>query len=60
MLAWAGREARQAMTPGFKLWYGACVDCLAKARLRNTLASARLPPARPSPWLDASARHPSA
>ena len=60
MLAWAGREARQAMTPGFKLWYGAYVDCLAKARLRNTLAGARLPPARPSPWLDASARHPLA
>ena len=60
MLAWAGREARQAMTPGYKLWYGAYVDCLAKARLRNTLASARLPPALPSPWLDASARHRSA
>ena len=36
MLAWAGREARQAMTPGFKLWYGAYVDCLAKARLRSS------------------------
>ena len=36
MLAWAGREARQAMTPGFKLWYGAYVDCLAKACLRSS------------------------
>ena len=35
MLAWAGGKARDAMTPGFKLWYGAYVDCLAAVRLRN-------------------------
>ena len=35
MLAWAGGKARHAMTPGFKLWYGAYVDCLAAARLRS-------------------------
>ena len=35
MLAWAGKEARHAMTPGFKLWYDAYVDCLAGLRLRN-------------------------
>ena len=35
MLAWAGGTARDTMTPGFKLWYGAYVDCLAAVRLRN-------------------------
>ena len=35
MLAWAGGTARDAMTPCFKLWYGAYVDCLAAVRLRN-------------------------
>ena len=29
MLAWAGGTAWDAMTPCFKLWYGAYVDCLA-------------------------------
>ena len=41
MLAWAGKEARHAMTPGFKLWYDAYVDCLAGLRLRNALRRAR-------------------
>ena len=35
MLAWAGGKARDAMTPCFKLWYGAYVDCLAAVRLRS-------------------------
>ena len=35
MLAWAGGTARDAMMPGFKLWYGAYVDCLAAVRLRS-------------------------
>ena len=29
------------MTPGFKLWYDAYVDCLAGLRLRNALRRAR-------------------
>ena len=41
MLAWAGKEARDAMAPGFKLWYDAYVDCLAGLRLRNALRRAR-------------------
>ena len=41
MLAWAGKEARHAMTPGFKLWYDAYVDCLAGLRLRSALRRAR-------------------
>ena len=41
MLAWAGKEARDAMTPGFKLWYDAYVDCLAGLRLRSALRRTR-------------------
>ena len=48
MLAWAGKEARHAMAPGFKLWYDAYVDCLAGLRLRNALRRARpLPVEKP-------------
>ena len=46
MLAWAGREARQAMTPGFKLWYGAWVDCLARARLASAFPALPIPGSR--------------
>ena len=45
MLAWAGKEARHAMAPGFKLWYDAYVDCLAGLRLRSALRRARPRPA---------------
>ena len=41
MIAWAGKETRDAMAPGFKLWYDAYVDCLAGLRLRNALRRAR-------------------
>ena len=43
MLAWAGREAPGAMTPGFNLWYDAWVDRLAAARLCSSLPAASGP-----------------
>ena len=46
MLAWAAKEIRDAMTPSFKLWYDAYVDCLAGLRLRNSLAAGAAPAGR--------------
>ena len=46
MLAWAAKETRDAMTPSFKLWYDAYVDCLAGLRLRNSLTAGAAPAGR--------------
>ena len=56
MLAWAGKEARHTMTPGFKLWYGAYVDCLAGSQLRKAFrrtGTHRRPggASDPGPWI---------